>query len=478
MATQRRFEADTLAEVLAKVQEEVGPDAKIASAQKVRSGGAFGFFQKERFEVLVDIPDPVIPVTTTATAPTISAPTASAKSAMKHQEDNTDWLLELAQEFNQEEKRRQEPAVSTESNEFADVLSRVAFQADMGHDDEEVVIPGRPSFLDEQHEEETPEPEEEESIDDEPETIMWSTPEPAPQPIPEPQPVEPPQPSPIPEPLPDPIPAVAPVAETPVETVIAQPLVPTPLTTTTGFVQPQPEPEPEPVVDITPVVHEQAEMPVRTRITDHPLHHLGLPGAYIPTEPDIIDLRAALTDALRERLPRTPVVKPSRGSIIAVVGSREDAEKLAADLAHEFGRPKEEVILATQHTRATVNNKILGTIEAAEDAQRAWSRRQRPTIVAIEAKPGGRDTSWAEHVLTALEPIATFGVIDATRKAEDLAAWADELGGIDCLAINNIEETVSPAACLQAGIPVERIDGRKATPEFWAILLTERLPAA
>jgi hypothetical protein len=224
----------------------------------------------------------------------------------------------------------------------------------------------------------------------------------------------------------------------------------------------------------------QVDMPavVRTRITDHPLAQLGLPAPYIPTQPDIVDLRATLTETLAERLPKTPIIRPSRGSIIVVVGARDEAQRIAADLAREFGRPKEEIVLASQHVKGSAASKVLGTVESAEDAQRSWSRRQRPTFVAIDAGVGVRDTSWAEHVLTALEPIATFGVLEATRKAEDIAAWADALGGIDCLAITNIEETVSPAAVLQTGIPVERIDGRKATPEYWALLLTERLPAA
>ncbi len=84
---------------------------------------------------------------------------------------------------------------------------------------------------------------------------------------------------------------------------------------------------------------------------------------------------------------------------------------------------------------------------------------------------------WASHILTALEPIATYGTVDATRKAEDVAAWADALGGIDCLAVNRIDETVSPASVLAAGIPIEQIDGRPATSGYWAMLLTERLTA-
>ena len=46
-----------MAAVLAKVQKEIGPNATISSAQKVRSGGMGGFFAREKFEVIVEVPE-------------------------------------------------------------------------------------------------------------------------------------------------------------------------------------------------------------------------------------------------------------------------------------------------------------------------------------------------------------------------------------------------------------------------------------
>ena len=68
-------------------------------------------------------------------------------------------------------------------------------------------------------------------------------------------------------------------------------------------------------------------------------------------------------------------------------------------------------------------------------------------------------------------------MVDATRKTEDVAAWMHRLGGLDALAINDVDATVSPAAVLQLDVPVGRIDGRTASPALWAALLTERLAA-
>ena len=53
-----------------------------------------------------------------------------------------------------------------------------------------------------------------------------------------------------------------------------------------------------------------------------------------------------------------------------------------------------------------------------------------------------------------LEPTCTWAIVEAGWKCEDILHWADVLGGIDVLALNSLEETVSPAAVLDLGIPV------------------------
>jgi hypothetical protein len=601
LATQRRFEGNTLAEVLAKVQKEVGADAKIASAQKVRSGGAFGFFQRERFEVLVDLPDPA------AVAAAAAAKAAAAPVAIPAPPDNgpdpdpVASLIELANKMSQHDTSAEEllgagstarsaapapqPGHPTEDEVFAEVLSRMAFQdqpdsADEGsmpatdeveeddvyvddepedegqyevEDDEEIEDDVPVSFQTEAATEADadtlpPEADAEFSDDTEPELVVEEPLGPgsaaeglvrddiAPlgsaaeslvrddeivEPEPEPLVVEP-EPEPVfiePEPEPEPV-FVEPEPEPEPVALEAEP-EPEPIA-----VEPEPDPEPQPVaIEPEPVptiperptfldipapmplpvakaqlsgrlpslpVHEELQYrhpdstPLRTRITDHPLSALGLPASYIPEKAmadvtGVVDLREALLSTLEERLPRVPVIRPSRGSVIAVVGPHAEAMQVARDLAREHGRPVDEVTLASQRVKpekANSKDPVLRTIENAEDAQRSWSRRKRVTIVAIDAPLGSHDTAWAEHVLTALEPIATFGVADATRKAEDIQAWIDGLGGIDCIALNRVEETVSPASVLSTGVPVERIDGRKASPEFWALLLTERLTAA
>jgi hypothetical protein len=70
-----------------------------------------------------------------------------------------------------------------------------------------------------------------------------------------------------------------------------------------------------------------------------------------------------------------------------------------------------------------------------------------------------------------------WGVVGADRKCEDIEAWSDSLGGLDALAVEHLERTVSPASVLRLGIPVARVDGQQATPALWAVLLAERLAA-
>ena len=53
-----------------------------------------------------------------------------------------------------------------------------------------------------------------------------------------------------------------------------------------------------------------------------------------------------------------------------------------------------------------------------------------------------------------------WAAVDAARKPEDLFDWSEQLGGFDALAVTDLDHTVSPAAVLQCGIPVGRLEGR------------------
>ncbi|GIG30643.1 hypothetical protein [Cellulomonas marina] len=57
MATRLLREGPDVADLIAQVRAEFGPDARIVRAERVRTGGFAGFFAKESFEITVDVPE-------------------------------------------------------------------------------------------------------------------------------------------------------------------------------------------------------------------------------------------------------------------------------------------------------------------------------------------------------------------------------------------------------------------------------------
>jgi hypothetical protein len=466
LVTQRRFEGQTLATVLAKVQKEIGTEAKIVSAQRARTGGLLGFFQKEKFEVIVEVPEPG---TVTATASSDEAATSAepvSAGAMS--------IMDLVERANAEEAAPSAAAAPPRSTRPAAPTTPRTGNGDASS--HIPLPPPAPSTWVEAEEEPAEEwVDESELPEDEPETVL-----------PRSTVIKgdhasretPPRVSTESKNFAEVLSRVAYQADMTSDSQVKEgaPVIDLdPQTSEKAMIDGRPA-----YLDVRPtgVTPQQQSVvpPFRTRISDHPLSTLGLPAPYIPKDLDPQTMQDALT-AMLERLPQPPAIRPGKGSIIAVVGEIVEALELAEDLADRWKRPAEEIVLASQQYRGRGSNTVLRNVRNAEDARRSWSRRPRPTIVAIDAFPGSKDTGWAEHMLTALEPIATYGVADATRKAEDVAVWASQLGGIDCLAVNHMEETVSPASILATGIPVERIEGRPATAQYWSILLTERLNA-
>jgi len=175
-------------------------------------------------------------------------------------------------------------------------------------------------------------------------------------------------------------------------------------------------------------------------------------------------------------LPEAPPLPQGRGSVIVVAGAREAALLLARQITAELGLDPDGLVFASPgyRGRAIPVERRFTAVEEAAEARSSWRRRTRPTVVAVDAPIGHRE-EWARQVIDALEPTAVWGAVDATRKPEDLFEWSEQLGGFDALGVDNLDNTVSPAAVLRCGIPVGRLDGRPATPSLWASLLAARL---
>ncbi len=162
-------------------------------------------------------------------------------------------------------------------------------------------------------------------------------------------------------------------------------------------------------------------------------------------------------------LPRTP------GSLVAVVGEGRSAGRVARSVATELGvRPNEIAVAAPGGgSRSSRPGYRVRTPGEASDLSAGW-RRDKVGVVVVHASPTEADRRWAREMLRAMRPSCVWGLARASTKPEDVERWANDVGGVDALVVDEVAETVTPAAILSVGIPVARLDGQPATPERWA----------
>jgi hypothetical protein len=216
---------------------------------------------------------------------------------------------------------------------------------------------------------------------------------------------------------------------------------------------------------------------------------LGLPGHLLPeasvlrcleglrtTEDAHTYVQIALTSAL-QALPPAPTAPERPGSVMVVVGELDRALECAAQIADRVGVDLEAVVVASQarHRRGIASRHLVATPDEAVELVARSRRGTGPTIIAMHAPVSADPDRWATRMLVALAPTAVWGVAPATVKAQDLGAWADGLGGLDALAMDDMAATSSPAQALAAGVPVACLDGQRATPALWAALIAARL---
>ena len=347
------LEGPDLEALLARVPTELGPDATIVAANKLRSGGLGGFFTKEVFEVVVEVPAP---------GPEAVAPTA--------------------------------PRMSTEAIGFAGILDRMVRDAGVGgHRPPPHRARVRSPRL--QAVAEPPAPAPEAAVDpllDDPSEL----------------PFEPLVPARVPRP----------------SAVVAA--APTPLPTT----------PPAPISPITPALDQRW------------LARVGVPANLAAHLTTVSHDPAVELFHLMDQLARPEALPQGPGSVIAVVGRRGDALEVAEAFALE----------SSGRTPMTSSWRRRRSAARASRPSGAW---RAPTWRWSGGGPGGDDASppsspsrrpsgrprsaWATHLLDAVEPTMVWGVVEASRKAEDIRDWAERLGGLDALAVTNLSDTVSPA---------------------------------
>ena len=186
-------------------------------------------------------------------------------------------------------------------------------------------------------------------------------------------------------------------------------------------------------------------------------------------------IEGELRRALDLALPPLPAAPRSPSSVVVVVGPPKTVMSTARGIARDLGASPDEVALATQRKVWRKQDRVILSAEVAIEERRSWRWRDHPSVVAIEQDVRPERSAWTTEILQALEPTLCWGVAKASHKPEDLAAWSEALGGLDVLALVELDSTTTPAAALAAPIPVGSLDGEPATPALWATLLCARL---
>jgi len=459
----RRFEGRNLEDALARACTEVGSEARVVAAERVRSGGIGGFFARERVEIEVELED-------AAVAPQPDAPASlldiADRISSEEQEANT---APRAERGRANAKRRmtvrpdavttgppspsgpapsaagpvpappqvielgppapaaapQVPHLSTETSTFAEILERITAET-TGHEAPDRAAPDHAAALDGADGHDVPGATE--------------------QPLP-----------------PVPVPASATPAARHAAPVAPSPVAPAPDAPAAVDAAPV---APRPAVQL--VVRAAPPAPLafpRPRDDGGPLARLGLPPELEPAGPDLRDALVAQLAALPQPAP----LPSSRGTVIAVVGPPGLAYQTARTIRSRVGT---DAPIATFSPRGPAEHDA--ALDEVSDQRRGWRRRPAPTVAVVDA-PVGRPTEWAADALCALEPTAVWGIVEASRKVEDIEAWSSGLGGVDALCLTGIDDTVSPAAALRTGLPVALLEGQPATAERWADVLLARL---
>ena len=176
-----------------------------------------------------------------------------------------------------------------------------------------------------------------------------------------------------------------------------------------------------------------------------------------------------------ESRPPAPMMAPAPGQVIAVVGELSAAMRVARTVAFELGVDPSMIHLAVPAT-STGHDVPVGRLlsEPGDIAARRhrWRGASGSTIVVIEAALPTAARTWLTSVVSALAPTFTWAVAQASTKVADVVAWAELVGDVDAVALENVPATGDPASSLAGPLPIGLLDGRRASVSLWMAMLT------
>jgi hypothetical protein len=433
--TRLLLEGRDLEELLGQVRDEHGPDAKIVSAEKIRSGGIGGLFGHPKYELTVEIQDSG--PSAAPEAPTVATLTIDALAAMA----------------DAAEAREPDSAGQPDGDRFAEMLAEAVPVAkprppkqSPDEDQTPSVRPFRPNAGQTVA-----------KLGVKPISAMPVTPEPTPTRQETSMPVED---------------AVATI-ERPRTGDSSERLAAIYTSSAAGpFTAAAPATAKERVTERKASTNERTERSDRGGLPRR-LQSLG-----VPTD---IAFRATGTDtyeAIVEAFQTLPAAEPAPdgpGETLVVIGESTHAVEVCRHIAAQLRVEADDILFAGRNAVAAgVNPKK--RIASPHDA-RIWAKRLRKadssSLVAIEAALD--ESAWAASIVEAIRPAAVWVVIDASRKTSDVAHHLQGLRRVDALALRSTLSSGDPASALSLRLPVALLDGRPPTPYAWAAMLCERL---
>lgn len=166
-------------------------------------------------------------------------------------------------------------------------------------------------------------------------------------------------------------------------------------------------------------------------------------------------------------------VRLAPGSLVVVAGPAELALRTATQMAHRAGLVPQDVVLAGDVDPIPGHGRRITTAAAAARV-RERAVPDAPTVVAL----GVGGTGAAAELLAAFAPDEAWAALDARLRGVELRRWLRAVGSrraFDAVAALNAFEAQAPGTVLNLGVPVGWVDGLPASPVVWAAVLSERL---